>query len=101
MVVQYQGQQNGVATGFTLNITKKSKLNKGSVFQMDLKINNQLLPIYKTAFHKSIAACMKDVYLFKKFNQIELNATTEKRGNNTILMDAITFDNYKATFLMA
>lgn len=101
MVVQYQGEQKGIPTTFTIKIIKDNTLKKGSYYQMLLGIGNTLLPIYKTSFHKSLSQCVNEMYLFSKFNHIVLNAASEGVMDTYIPIDSIKYHNYKSALFVA
>ena len=101
MVVQYQGEQKGIPTTFTIKIIKDNTLKKGSHYQMLLGIGNTLLPIYKTSFHKSLSQCVNEMYLFRKYNHIVLNAASEEVMDTYIPIDSIKYHNFKSTLFLA
>ena len=101
MVVQYQGQQKGIPTKFTVRISKNNILKNGSKYQMDLLVGEKKLPTFKTLNHKSLSDCLKEMYLFRKFNNIELEASSEKVAATFIPSDSILYNNYKQTLFMA
>ncbi|WP_367768360.1 hypothetical protein AB3G33_08850 [Flavobacterium sp. WC2421] len=101
MVVQYQGQQKGIPTKFTVRINRNNILKNGSKYRMDLLVGEKQLPSFKTLNHKSLSDCLKEMYLFRKFNNIELEASSEKVEPTFIPSDSILYNNYKQTLFMA
>lgn len=101
MVVQYQGQQKGIPTKFTVRISQNNILKNGSKYRMDLLVGDRQLPTFKTLNHKSLSDCLKEIYLFRKFNNIEFEASSEKVAPNFIPSDSILYNNYKQALFMA
>ena len=99
MVVQYQGQQKGIPTKFTVRISRNNILKNGSKYRMDLLVGDKQLPTFKTLTHKSLSDCLKEMYLFRKFNNIEFDASSENVKDKLIPSDLYNY--HKQTLFMA
>ena len=75
MVVQYQGQQNGIQTTFTLRIIGNNLSKSSSNYQVDLLAGDKQLPIFTSLIHQSLSNCLKEIYLFRSIasKQIKIN----------------------------
>jgi len=78
MVVQYQGEQNGIPTTFTLRIIGNNLSKSSSNYQIDLLVGDKQLPIFTTLIHQSLSNCLKEIYLFRKHNGIQFIAASDK-----------------------
>ncbi|CAN1504628.1 hypothetical protein MCETHM1_00600 [Flavobacteriaceae bacterium] len=95
MVVQYQGEQNGIPTLFTLRIIGNNLSKSSSNYQIDLLVADNQLPIFTTLIHQSLSNCLKEIYLFRKHNGIKLNATSEKVAPNLVPYDLVLYNAHK------
>lgn len=87
MVVQYQGTQNGIPTTLSLKINGSNLSKSSSNYQIDLLVGDKQLPHFSTEIHQSLSNCLKEIYLFRKHNNIILDASSE-----TILPKAVPYD---------
>ena len=78
MQIQYQGNQNGIPTKFTIKIIGNNKSKTSSNYQIALLVGDKQLPTFKTFIHKSLLNCLKEIYLFNKHNRIMFDASSEK-----------------------
>jgi len=95
MVVQYQGEQNGIPTTFTLRIIGNNLSKSSSNYQIDLLVADKQLPIFTTLIHQSLSNCLKEVYLFRKHNGIKFNASSERVSPKLVPYDQILFNAHK------
>lgn len=100
MVVEYQGEQHGVPTKFTIKIIGNNISKTSSNFQVAFLVGDKQLPTFKTLIHKRLSNCLKEVYLFRKYNGIKLNASTEKVGPKVVPYDLILFNHHKPVLFL-
>jgi uncharacterized protein YeaC (DUF1315 family) len=98
MVVQYQGKQNGIPTTFTLRINGNNLSKSSSNYEIDLLVGDAPLPIFTSLIHQSLSNCLKEIYLFRKHNNITFDATSEKVAPKLVAYD-LTLYNYNKYFL--
>lgn len=99
MVVQYQGKQNGVATKFTIRIIGNNLSKSSSNYQIDLLVGDKQLPTFTTSIHQSLSNCLKEIYLFRKHNGIEFDASSEKVESLFVPYDKVLYNfNKNALF---
>ncbi|WP_035673686.1 hypothetical protein [Flavobacterium sp. 83] len=101
MVIEYQGQQNGIPTKFTIKIIGNNISKTSSNYQIDLLVGDKQLPTFRTFIHKSLANCLKEVYLFRKHNGIKFDAATEKVAPKVTLYNSNLYNYHKKTLFMA
>ena len=101
MVVQYQGQQNGVPQTFTIRIIGNNLSKSSSNYQIDLLVNDKPLPIFTTLIHQSLSNCLKEVYLFRKHNNIKFDADSEKVSAKLVPYDLVQYNHNKAALFAA
>lgn len=101
MVIEYQGEQNGIPTKFTVRIIGNNISKTSSNYQIDLLVGDKKLPTFKTLIHKSLANCLKEIYLFRKYNGIEFDASSEKVAPKVTLYDSILYNYHKKTLFLA
>ena len=101
MQIQYQGNQNGTPTKFTIKIIGNNKSKTSSNYQIALLVGDKQLPTFKTFIHKSLLNCLKEIYLFRKHNGIKFEAATEKVAPKFTLYDSILYNYHKKTLFMA
>jgi uncharacterized protein YeaC (DUF1315 family) len=77
MVVQYQGKQNGIPTTFTIRINGNNLSKSSSNYEVDLLVGDKKLPTFTTSIHQSLSNCLKEIYLFRKNNNIKFDASSE------------------------
>ena len=100
MVVQYQGQQNGIPTTFTLKIIGNNLSKSSSNYQIDLLVGNKQLPTFTTSIHQSLSNCLKEIYLFRKHNHISFDASSEKVVPKLVPYDQVLFNFNKPILFM-
>lgn len=101
MVVQYQGNQNGIPTTFTLRIIGNNLSKSSSNYQIDLLAGDKPLPIFTSLIHQSMSNCLKEIYLFRKHNKIQFEASSEKVEEKLIPYDLVLYNYNKNALFMA
>jgi hypothetical protein len=101
MVVQYQGEQHGKATVFTIRIIGNNLSKSSSNYQIDLLEGDKQLPIFTTSIHQSLSNCLKEIYLFRKHNGIKFNASSEKVAPLLVPYDLVLFNYNKGALFVA
>jgi hypothetical protein len=100
MVIEYQGEQNGIPTKFTIRIIGNNISKTSSNYQIDLLVGDKKLPTFKTLIHKSLANCLKEIYLFRKYNGIKFDASSEIVAPKVTLYDSILYNYHKKTLFL-
>ncbi|MGQ7946590.1 hypothetical protein [Flavobacterium sp. WC2509] len=101
MVVQYQGKQNGIPTTFTLRIIGNNLSKSSSNYQIDLLVGDKQLPIFTSLIHQSLSNCLKEIYLFRKHNNITFDNSSEKVAPKLVPYDLVLFNSNKYSLFMA
>ncbi|MDR7209443.1 hypothetical protein [Flavobacterium piscis] len=101
MVVQYQGKQNGVSTTFTIRIIGNNLSKSSSNYQIDLLVGDKQLPTFTTSIHQSLSNCLKEIYLFRKHNGIDFDASSEKMAPLFVPYDKVLYDYNKYALFRA
>ncbi|MFV8325518.1 hypothetical protein [Flavobacterium sp. ZS1P14] len=101
MVVQYQGEQDGIPTKFTIRIIGNNLSKTSSNYQIDLLVGDKQLPTFKTLIHKRLSNCLKEIYLFRKHNNISFDASSEKVAPKLVPYDLILYNYHKHTLFIA
>jgi hypothetical protein len=101
MVVQYQGEQNGKATTFTIRIIGNNLSKSSSNYQIDLLVGDKKLPTFTSEIHQSLSNCLKEIYLFRKHNGITFNASTEKITSLFVPYDQVLYNYNKYALFRA
>ena len=101
MIVQYQGKQNEVPTTLTIRIIGTNLSKSSSNYQIDLLIGDKQLPTFTTSIHQSLSNCLKEIYLFRKHNNIEFDAASEKVAPKLVPYDLTLYNYHKNMLLMA
>ena len=101
MVVQYQGTQNGIPTTFTIRIIGNNLSKSSSNYQIDLLAGDAPLPIFTSLIHQSLSNCLKEIYLFRKHNNIEFHASSEKVAPKLVPYDLVLFNHNKPLLFMS
>lgn len=103
MVVQYQGQQNGNPTTFTIRLNGNNLSKSSSNYEVNLfvgeKGTNQV-PFFTTEIHQSLSNCLKEIYLFKKHNHIVFDASSEKVATKKVPYDQVLYHFNKPILFM-
>ena len=100
MVVQYKGEQNGIPTTFTLRIIGNNLSKSSSNYQIDLLIGDKQLPTFTTLIHQSLSNSLKEIYLFRKYNNIKFDASSEKVGQQLVPYDLVLYNTFKHGLFM-
>nr|WP_315251141.1 hypothetical protein [uncultured Flavobacterium sp.] len=95
MVVQYQGNQNGIPTTFTLRIIGNNLSKSSSNYQIDLLAEDKPLPIFTSSIHQSLSNCLKEIYLFRKHNNISFDVSSEKVAPKLVPYDLVLYNANK------
>lgn len=95
MVVQYQGKHHGIPTTFTLRIIGNNLSKSSSNYQIDLLVGDSQLPLFTSFIHQSLSNCLKEIYLFGKYNGIEFNASSENVAPKLVPYDLVLFNTHK------
>ncbi|WP_310379632.1 hypothetical protein [Flavobacterium sp.] len=101
MVVQYQGKQNGIPTTFTIRIIGNNLSKSSSNYQIDLLVGDKQLPTFTTLIHQSLSNCLKEIYLFRKYNNIEFDAFSENISTKLVPYDLALYNYHKHTLFVA
>ena len=101
MVIEYQGEQNGIPTKFTVRIIGNNISKTSSNYQIDLLVGDKQLPTFKTLIHKRLSNCLKEIYLFRKYNRINFDSSSEKVAPKVTLYDSILYNYHKKTLFLA
>ena len=101
MVVQYQGKQNAISTTFTLRIIGNNLSKSSSNYQIDLLVGDKQLPTFTTSIHQSLSNCLKEIYLFRKHNNITFDASSEKIAPKLVPYDLVLYNYQKNALFMA
>lgn len=100
MEVKYKGQQNGISTIFTLRIIGNNLSKSSSNYQIDLLVGESPLPIFTTLIHQSLSNCLKEIYLFRKHNNIKFDADSEKVASKLVPYDLVLYNYNKHALFM-
>jgi hypothetical protein len=100
MVVQYQGEQNGIPTTFTIKINGDNLSKSSSNYQIDLLVGDKQLPTFTTLIHQSLSNCLKEIYLFRKYNGIKFDSSSEKMVSKVVPYDLALYNHNKNALFM-
>ena len=98
MIVQYQGKQNGIPTTFTIRIIGNNLSKSSSNYQIDLLVGDKQIPTFTTSIHQSLSNCLKEIYLFRKYNGITFESSSETIAPKLVPYDLVLF-NYQKNIL--
>ena len=101
MVVEYQGEQNGIPTKFTIRIIGNNISKTSSNYQIELLVGDKQLPTFTTLIHKRLFNCLKEIYLFRKHNNIIFDSASEKVAPRLAPYDLILYNYHKYALFMA
>lgn len=101
MEIKYQGKQKGISTTFTIKIINNNISRTSSNYQVALYVGENKLPLFKSAIHKSLYNCLKEIYLFRKHNHIEFVTSSEKVDPNLAPYDLVLYNYHKDTLFVA
>jgi hypothetical protein len=100
MVVQYQGEQNGIPTTFTIKINGNNLSKSSSNYQIDLLVGDKQLPTFTTLIHQSLSNCLKEIYLFRKYNGIKFDSSSEEVASKVAPYDLALYNHNKNALFM-
>jgi hypothetical protein len=100
MVVQYQGEQNGIPTTFTIKINGNNLSKSSSNYQIDLLVGDKQLPTFTTLIHQSLSNCLKEIYLFRKHNGINFDSSSEEVVSKVVPYDLALYNHNKNALFM-
>ena len=101
MIVQYKGKQFGIPTTFTLKIIGNNLSKSSSNYQIDLLVGDKQIPTFTTLIHQSLSNCLKEVYLFRKYNGIQFDASSEKVAPKLVPYDLALYNSHKQSLFLA
>lgn len=101
MIIQYQGEQNGIPTKFTIKIIGNNISKTSSNYQIDLLVGDKQLPTFRTFIHKSLSNCLKEIYLFRKHNGIKFDASSEEVAPKRSIYNSNLYNYHKKILFMA
>lgn len=101
MVVQYHGNQNGIPTTFTIRIIGNNLSKSSSNYQIDLLVGDKQLPIFTTSIHQSLSNCLKEIYLFRKHNNMTFDGSSEIVAPKLVPYDLSLYNHHKNMLFMA
>lgn len=101
MEVKYQGTQKGISTSFTLKVINNNISRTSSNYQVALYVGENKLPLFKSAIHKSLYNCLKEIYLFRKHNHIEFVTSSEKVNPKLAPYDLVLYNYHKDILFVA
>lgn len=101
MEVQYQGTQDGIQTRFTIKIIGNNLSKSSSNYQLDLLVGDKQLPFFTTAIHQSLYNCLKEIYLFRKYNNITFDGDSEKIESLLVPYDQVLYNFHRNILFMA
>lgn len=101
MEVQYQGKQKGISTAFSIKIINNNISRTSSNYQVALYVGDNKLPLFKSAIHKSLYNCLKEIYLFRTHNHIEFETSSEKIAPKLALYDLVLYNYHKKLLFSA
>jgi hypothetical protein len=101
MVVKYQGKENGIPTTFTIRIIGNNLSKSSSNYQIDLLVGDKQIPTFTTLIHQSLSNCLKEIYLFRKYNKLTFDAASEKIVSEFVPYDLVLYNYNKNALFMA
>lgn len=100
MIIQYKGEQYGNPTTFTIKINGNNLSKSSSNYQIDLLLEGKELPIFTSLIHQSLSNCLKEIYLFRKYNGIKFDASSEKVAQKLVPYDQVLYNYNKYALFM-
>ena len=101
MTLQYQGEEYGKPTTFTIRIIGNNLSKSSSNYQIDLLVGDKKLPTFTSEIHQSLSNCLKEIYLFRKHNHITFDASSEKVAPTLVPYDLVLYNYNKNALFMA
>jgi hypothetical protein len=101
MTLQYQGEQYGKPTIFTIRIIGNNLSKSSSNYQIDLLVGDKKLPTFTSEIHQSLSNCLKEIYLFRKHNGITFNESSEKIVSLYVTYDKVLYNYNKYALFRA
>jgi len=101
MTLQYQGEQYGKATVFTIRIIGNNLSKSSSNYQIDLLVGDKKLPTFTSEIHQSLSNCLREIYLFRKHNGIKFDESSEKITSLYVPYDKVLYNYNKFALFRA
>lgn len=101
MTLQYQGEHYGKSETFTIRIIGNNLSKSSSNYQIDLLVGDKKVPTFTSEIHQSLSNCLKEVYLFRKYNGIKFNESTEKIVSLYVPYDKVLYNFNKYALFRA
>ena len=101
MTLQYQGEQYGKSTTFTIRIIGNNLSKSSSNYQIDLLVGDKKLPTFTSEIHQSLSNCLKEIYLFRKHNGITFEESSEEIDTLLVPYDKVLYDYNKYALFRA
>lgn len=101
MILEYQGTHKGVPTKFTIRIVGNNLSKSSSNYQLDLYVGDKQLPMFTTFIHQSLSNCLKEIYLFRKYNQMTFDSNSEKILSLYVPYDKVLYNYHKGMIFSA
>ncbi|MGL3001353.1 hypothetical protein [Flavobacterium sp. RSSB_23] len=101
MILEYQGTYKGVPTKFTIRIVGNNLSKSSSNYQLDLYVGDKQLPMFTTFIHQSLSNCLKEIYLFRKHNQMTFDSDSEKILSLYVPYDKVLYNYHKGMIFRA
>ncbi|MBK0370424.1 hypothetical protein [Flavobacterium agrisoli] len=101
MIIHYKGSQFGQSTTFTLKIIGNNLSRSSSNYQVELYVGDKKLPTKTSEIHQSLSNCLKEIYLFRKYNGIQFDASSETIEPKLVPYDLVLFNFQKHALFRA
>lgn len=101
MKVQYKGKQYGISTAFTIKVINNNISRTSSNYQVALYVGESKIPLFKSAIHRGLFGCLKEIYLFNKHNHIGIESSTEYVEPKLTPYDLELFNYHKQVLFLA
>lgn len=101
MILEYQGTHKGAPAKFTIRIVGNNLSKSSSNYQLDLYVGDAKLPMFTTFIHQSLSNCLKEIYLFRKHNQMTFDSDSEEIRSLYVPYDKVLYNYHKAMLFRA
>ncbi|HQE33586.1 hypothetical protein C3L50_03845 [Flavobacterium alvei] len=101
MIVQYQGKEKEIPTKFSIRIIGNNLSKSSSNYQLELLVGDKQIPTFTTLIHQSLYNCLKEIYLFRKYNQMVFDDASEKIISEYVPYDLVLYSHEKKVLFMA
>lgn len=101
MTIQYQGSEHGKSSKFTLKIIGNNLSKSSSNYQIELLVGDKKVPTMTSEIHQSLSNCLKEIYLFRKYNGITFEENSEKIASLYVPYDLVLFNHEKNALFRA